>query len=142
MTESSDRKKNSSSVSDNPICRKKRRSVISSGNGSNKILFIVSKIWQMIKKTFYKTKDYCKVKFTIDVKNAKTVSVHGLNGNWHSPLKMKQKKDGSFTAEEKLPIGSQHEFKYLVNKTDWINDPEADGEKPNEFGGINSLLRI
>ena len=96
----------------------------------------------MIKKTYYKTKDYCKVKFTIDLKNAKTVSILGLNGDWQSPVKMKQKKDGSFSVEEKLKNGTVHEFKYLVNKTEWMNDPEADGEKQNEFGGTNSVVNV
>ena len=53
---------------------------------------------------------------------------------------MSKKKDGSFSCELSLPKGSQHQFKYRVNETLWINEPEADSTQPNEFGGINSVL--
>jgi hypothetical protein len=29
-----------------------------------------------------------------------------------------------------------------VNTNEWINEPEADGELANEFGGSNSLIVI
>jgi hypothetical protein len=55
---------------------------------------------------------------------------------------MSRKKDGSFTCDVSLPKNTQHEFKYLVNETIWINEPEADGENPNVFGGCNSVINI
>jgi hypothetical protein len=54
----------------------------------------------------------------------------------------KQEKDGSFTADVNLPKGTQHEFKYRVDETVWINEPEADSEQPNVYGGINSVLVV
>jgi hypothetical protein len=27
-----------------------------------------------------------------------------------------------------------------VNETEWLNEPEADEQQPNEFGGINSVI--
>lgn len=94
----------------------------------------------MIQKTYYKTKDYCKVKFTLKPENAETVAIAGLNGDWQNFVTMNKKKDGSFTAEVSLPKESQHEFKYVVNENLWINEPEADKETTNEFGGSNSVL--
>jgi hypothetical protein len=41
-----------------------------------------------------------------------------------------------------LPKGTQHEFKYRVDETVWINEPEADSEQPNVYGGINSVLVV
>jgi hypothetical protein len=69
----------------------------------------------MIQKTYYKTKDYCKVKFSLRPENADSVAIAGLNGDWKTLVNMSKKKDGTFTAEVSLPKESIHEFKYLGN---------------------------
>lgn len=94
----------------------------------------------MVQKTYLKTKDYCKVKFTYNSDDAETVEILGLNSDWENSIVMSKKKDGSFTCDVSLPKNTQHEFKYLVNETLWVNDPEADGENPNAFGGSNSVI--
>jgi len=94
----------------------------------------------MILKTYYKTKDYCKVKFSFKPDNAETVQILGLNSDWQNSVIMSRKKDGSFGADVTLPKDSKHQFKYLVNETEWLNEPEADSQEPNEFGGSNSVL--
>jgi hypothetical protein len=53
---------------------------------------------------------------------------------------MSKKKDGSFSADVNLPKESSHEFKYLINNSAWLNEPEADSEVPNVFGGSNSVI--
>jgi len=72
--------------------------------------------------------------------NAETVQIRGLNSDWQNSVIMTRKKDGTFTADVTLPKDSKHEFKYLVNEKEWLNEPQADSEEPNEFGGINSVL--
>jgi len=94
----------------------------------------------MVLKTYYKTKDYCKVKFSFKVENAETVEIHGLNSDWQNSVIMSKKKDGSFSADVNLPKDSKHEFKYRVNESEWINEPQADSHAPNEFGGSNSVI--
>ncbi|HQV60180.1 MAG: isoamylase early set domain-containing protein [Chitinophagaceae bacterium] len=94
----------------------------------------------MVQKTYYKTKDYCKVKFSFKVENAETIEILGLNSDWESSIIMSKKKDGTFSADVNLPKDSKHEFKYLVNETEWINDPEADKQEPNIYGGTNSVV--
>ena len=94
----------------------------------------------MVQKTYYKTKDYCKVKFSFKVENAETIEILGLNSDWQNSIFMSKKKDGSFSADVTLPKDSKHEFKYLVNEKEWINEPEADLQEPNEFGGNNSVI--
>jgi Glycogen recognition site of AMP-activated protein kinase len=94
----------------------------------------------MVQKTYFKTKDYCKVKFSFTVENAETVEILGLNSDWENSVIMSKKKDGSFTADVSLPKNTKHEFKYLVNASEWINEPEADAQQPNEFGGSNSVI--
>ena len=94
----------------------------------------------MVQKTYHKTKDYCKVKFTFNVENAETVEILGLNSDWENSVIMSKKKDGSFTADVSLPKNTVHQFKYRVNESEWLNEPEADKEVTNEFGGINSVI--
>ena len=96
----------------------------------------------MVQKTYYKTKDYCKVKFTMNFDNAETMEILGLNSDWNNAVNMSKKKDGSFTCDINLPKDSHHEFKYLVNDNIWINEPEADSEQHNIFGGTNSVISI
>lgn len=96
----------------------------------------------MVQKTYFKTKDYCKVKFSFKNEEAEKIAILGLNSNWSESVIMSRKKDGSFTADVNLPKNSTHEFKYLVNETIWLNEPEADSELPNEFGGTNSVITL
>ncbi|MCX8020037.1 MAG: isoamylase early set domain-containing protein [Chitinophagaceae bacterium] len=96
----------------------------------------------MIKKTYYKTKDFCKVKFTVAPENAETVEIRGLFNDWDKPVKMKKLKNGSFTAEVNLPKSSTYEFRYLVDGKLWLNEPDADSEQMNAFGSTNSVLVV
>jgi hypothetical protein len=96
----------------------------------------------MIQKTYYKTKDYCKVKFSFQIEDAETVEILGLNSDWENSVIMSKKKDGSFSADVNLPKDSKHEFKYRINSTLWVNDPSADAEEPNNFGGSNSVVTL
>ncbi len=96
----------------------------------------------MIQKTYFKTKDYCKVKFTFKDESAETVEILGLNSDWQNAIIMSKKKDGSFTCDVSLPKNTQHEFKYRVNEELWLNEPEADSQNPNAFGGSNSVIVI
>jgi hypothetical protein len=96
----------------------------------------------MVQKTYYKTKDYCKVKFSFKVEDAETVEILGLNSDWQKSIVMSRKKDGSFSTDINLPKDSRHEFKYRVNENLWLNDPEADSETPNIYGGANSVIEL
>lgn len=96
----------------------------------------------MIQKTYFKTKAYCKVKFSVEADGASSVDILGLNSDWDNPVPMSRKKDGRFSVDVNLPKESRHEFKYLVNKKDWISDPEADAEVPNGLGGSNSVVAL
>ena len=96
----------------------------------------------MIQKTCPKTKDYCKVKFTVNAENAESVEILGLNNDWETPRAMNRKKGGVFTYETTLPKNSQHEFRYRIDNAEWTNEPEADEQRPNEFGSSNSVLHI
>ena len=94
----------------------------------------------MVQKTYFKTKDYCKVKFVVNFENAETAEVLGLNNDWQNSVIMSRKKDGSFSCDVQLPKNTEHEFKYRVNENIWLDEPEADKQNPNMFGGSNSVI--
>jgi 1,4-alpha-glucan branching enzyme len=94
----------------------------------------------MVQKTYFKTKDHCKVKFSFNVENAETVEILGLNSDWENSVVMRKKKDGTFSCEVSLPKNTQHEFKYRVNEREWMNEPDADSQQTNVFGSVNSVL--
>ncbi|MFN5334891.1 MAG: isoamylase early set domain-containing protein [Bacteroidota bacterium] len=96
----------------------------------------------MIQKTYYKTKDYCKVKFSIENEEANSVEILGLNNDWNDSIVLKRKKDGTFSTEVNLPRDSRHEFRYLIDENKWVNEPAADSEAPNPFGGSNSVITL
>lgn len=96
----------------------------------------------MVQKTYFKTKDYCKVKFIFTVENAEIVEILGLNSDWENSIVMSKKKDGTFACDVSLPKNSQHEFKYRVNETEWLTEPQADSQHLNEFGSQNSVIII
>jgi hypothetical protein len=95
----------------------------------------------MIEKKYFKTKDYVKVKFTLNVE-AKKVDILGLNNEWKKGLAMTKKKEGIFTAEVNLPKDSAHEFKYFADKKNWLNDDQAESHTANVFGTTNSVLTV
>ncbi len=96
----------------------------------------------MITKTYFKTKDYCKVKFSFTPEQAETVEILGLNSDWEKGVFMSKKKDGSFSTEVSLPKNSRHEFKYRIDNATWLNETAADAQQPNEFGGSNSIIEL
>lgn len=80
------------------------------------------------------------MKFTFNPEQAETVEILGLNSDWENSIIMSKKKDGSFTCDVSLPKNSEHEFKYRIDEKIWVNEPEADKEVPNAFGGSNSVI--
>jgi 1,4-alpha-glucan branching enzyme len=95
----------------------------------------------MITKTYFKTKDHCKVKFSF-TEAAETVAVLGLNNDWETSITLSKRKDGTFSCEVNLPKDSAHEFKYLVNGIKWQNESMADAEVENVYGGTNSKILL
>jgi 1,4-alpha-glucan branching enzyme len=96
----------------------------------------------MVQKTYLKTKDYCKVKFSVEADTAKSVKILGLNNDWNTPVAMSKKKTGEFSVEVSLPKNTEHQFKYLVDEVKWINDPQSDSQLPDAFGGSNSVISL
>ncbi len=94
-----------------------------------------------------KSKPVSKVTFKVEkdlIGDAETVNLVGDFNNWDSAeTPMKGAKNGSFTVALDLENGKTYNFRYLVNGTSWVNDPEADGSAPSPYpDATNSLINL
>jgi 1,4-alpha-glucan branching enzyme len=96
-----------------------------------------------IKKQFVKTKPVCKVTFTVEAKEASSASVVGDFNSWNREEGILSKlKNGTFKGVFDLDKDASYEFKYVIDGK-YINEPEADSYKWNEYAGAeNSVLVV
>jgi 1,4-alpha-glucan branching enzyme len=80
------------------------------------------------------------VTFTIAPQDAQSVSICGEWNEW-ADEPMKKKKSGEFYIRKSLELGSEYQFGYRVNETQWHCDDEL-GCVPSPFGSQNSLLKL
>jgi len=74
---------------------------------------------------------------------AETAVLAGEFNGWSlRETPMKKLKDGSFSASLSLPAGQSYRFRYVLDGGVWVNDTEADGYAPNEYGEANSVLTV
>ncbi len=100
-----------------------------------------------IKKEFLKSKPVCKVTFRLsseEANEAKAISLLGEFNDWDAAsTPMAKLKDGSFKATLDLESGREYQFRYLVDGTEWKNDPEADKQVRSPFGNSdNSVISL
>ncbi|MFB9078524.1 isoamylase early set domain-containing protein [Flavobacterium procerum] len=88
-----------------------------------------------LKKQFIKTKPVCKVTFSIDAKDADSAAVVGDFNNWNViEGTLSKLKNGTFKATYDLIKDGIYEFKYVIDGN-YVNDPEADFYKWNDYAG-------
>jgi len=98
----------------------------------------------MIKKQFSKSKQVCKVTFTLPKKAAKGAKVVKVLGdfndwNWRKGVKMTPMRS-EFKAVVELETGRKYQFRYMIDNKIWENDWAADEYVPNDFGMNNSVV--
>lgn len=97
----------------------------------------------MLIKSYLKTKKgICKVTFELpaDVE-AKSAVVVGDFNNWDpTATPMKRKRDGRLSVSINLPSGREYRFKYYLDQSRWLNDPNPDRLVPNPFGSFDSVI--
>ena len=98
----------------------------------------------MLKKKYSEKTNNYYVTFQLNPEvNAETAYVCGEFNDWDKEKsKMRQLKNGGFTATLQLDPGKTYRFRYWVNGDRWENDWEADGYAPNEFGSEDSLVVV
>ncbi len=103
-----------------------------------------------LKKQFSKSKDLCKVTFTLP-KAAVTLAADAIevkllgefnDWKWENGVAMKASKKG-YSATVELPAGQNYEFRYMINNAVWENDWAADAYVPSPFDGVdNSVVSV
>ncbi len=73
---------------------------------------------------------------------ARSVSLAGTFNNWdmNANRMFDLDNDGTWTTELVLPLTGHHEYKYVINGTDWVRDPENPRVAPDNQGGENSVV--
>jgi len=102
-----------------------------------------NEIVMSIKKQFIKTKPVCKVTFSVEAKEANIASVVGDFNNWNpAEGELSKLKNGTFKGVFDIPKDASYEFKYVIDGA-FINEPESDSFKWNEFAGTeNGVLEV
>ena len=100
-----------------------------------------------IEKKLLKAKPVCKVKFSLSgdqYKSASSILLVGDFNNWQlgeTPLKL-TKTTGAWSVSLDLETGKDYQFRYLIDGTNWENDPQADKFVPSGLGSENSVLAL
>ena len=99
-----------------------------------------------ITKQFLKTKPLCKATFRISkevTKNAKSVNLVGDFNKWDtSATPMKSLKNGDFKVTLDLEVNREYQYRYLIDKSNWENDWEADKYVPSEYGDCDNSVVV
>ena len=95
----------------------------------------------MLKKRFFKTKNTCQVTFHLpkDIK-AESAALVGEFNHWDESATPMKKVKAVWKTTLELEQGQEYQFRYLVNGTDWHNDPAADKYVANNIDGDNSVV--
>ncbi len=96
----------------------------------------------MLKKSYSKTGTVCRVTFKYEnEEQAASAVLAGEFNDWSlTAAPMKKLKDGSFSVTLSLPATQNYRFRYVLDGNVWVNDSQADGYAPNEYGEANSVL--
>lgn len=99
-----------------------------------------------IAKQFLKSKPIAKVTFELPaeaVNGAKAVALVGEFNNWDiSALTLKKQKDGSYKTTVELPVGSEYQYRYLLDGSKWENDWAADKYVASSVSGVENSVVV
>ncbi|MBN2515205.1 MAG: isoamylase early set domain-containing protein [Deltaproteobacteria bacterium] len=100
----------------------------------------------IIKKQYLKEQPVCKVTFSLpegSVGFARTVHIVGEFNNWNTyATPMKKSKKGEFTVTVDLDKGREYQFLYLIDKSFWELDREADKLVRSPYGDCDNSVVI
>jgi len=99
-----------------------------------------------VKKQYLKKRSWCRVAFRLNRKqarNARTVHIVGDFNDWNpAATPMERLKKGAFNGVVDLETGREYQFRYLLNGTDWVNDPEADRYATTPYGDAKNCVIV
>jgi 1,4-alpha-glucan branching enzyme len=95
----------------------------------------------MLNKKFIKTKKVCQITFTLPSDlAAKQATVVGEFNDWDTTKNPMSKVKGIWKTTLELEQNREYQYRYVVNGSDWYNDPDADKFVPNNIDGDNSVV--
>jgi hypothetical protein len=102
--------------------------------------------------TFFLTKEFVLparsdtviVRLMLEAPNAREVSVVGDWNGWDPAADRLTDRDGDgiWEIEIRLQRGGEHQYQFLIDREQWVADPEARLRVEDGFGGFNSILQI
>lgn len=99
-----------------------------------------------LEKKYLKTKPVCKVKFIVPdalAAEAKTITLAGEFNNWDPvATKIRKQKSGVYATTLDLEVGSEYQYRFVLDGERWENDWEADKYVPNNIGEENSVVVV
>ena len=99
-----------------------------------------------LKKQYLKSRDICKVTFRlpgIAAPEAGTVCLVGEFNDWDVVANpMKKLKNGDFTTTIDLVPGREYQFRYLIDRSIWENDWNADQYVKTPYGDCDNSVII
>ncbi|PIE56179.1 MAG: glycoside hydrolase [Desulfobulbus propionicus] len=98
----------------------------------------------MLKKSYSTTGKVCRVTFKYgNPENAGAAVLAGSFNEWSTEaVPMKRLKDGSFSITISLQAGASYQYRYILDKSVWVNDPDADGYVANQYGEENAVVAV
>ena len=99
----------------------------------------------MLKKSYSKTKKYCRVTFKFTPENQiEKVALLGDFNSWGKEglQLLSKRKDGSYSVTISLEANNDYKFRYLIDDKEWTNDEEADDYVANPYGAQDAVLKI
>jgi len=95
-----------------------------------------------VKKHYIAKDTICKVSFYLPTHaDAQSACVVGEFNQWdEQATPMTPLKSGEWKAEIRLDAGKEYRYRYLVNGTEWLVDPEADKYAPNPYGQEDAVV--
>ncbi len=81
--------------------------------------------------------------FDPPVDNVKSVHLAGSFNDWSTSADPMNDENGNglYTITKALKPG-EYTYKFVVNKNQWMSDPNNDKKAPDGFGGVNSVLEV
>ncbi|WP_086931548.1 isoamylase early set domain-containing protein [Agarilytica rhodophyticola] len=98
-------------------------------------------------KKYLKSKPICKVKFIAPkeiTKNAKTIAIAGDFNDWNiEQTILRKQKSGVYARTLDLEVGTEYQYRFVIDGVRWENDWDADKYVPNNHSfDDNSVVVI
>jgi len=114
------------------------------GLAATLVLFVLGGLWRLAIVPLsppLKDSSGSLVGFRIQLPQARTVGVIGSFDGWRHAIPLRRQANGTWVARLHLPAG-QYAYLFLVDGHRTLLDPRAKQDRPDGFGGQNSVIVV